>query len=87
MTAEDKQARGNGKDKGFEVCERGVAGSADVDWREETEDIFGGIWELPKLANNQYCGSEWLMLSIVLQSNMDHLRECPSLPKGGRSLV
>jgi hypothetical protein len=50
VVAQDNQARRHSENKGFEVGEVVVAGTADIRRREEREDILGRLGQLPKLA-------------------------------------
>lgn len=47
--AEQEQAVRDGVDQALEVFEGNVAGTAHVGRREEAEDVFGGLGQLPEL--------------------------------------
>jgi hypothetical protein len=62
VVAEDDEARGHGEDERLEVGQVVVARAADVCGREEREDIFGRLWQLPELAHRS------VQHSIVVES-------------------
>ena len=50
VVAQDYEARGDGEDERLEIGEVVVAGAANVCGREEREDIFRRLGQLPELA-------------------------------------
>lgn len=60
VAAQDTEARRHGEDKRLEVGEVVVAGAANVCRREEREDVFGRLWQLPELVQwlAQHCSRE-----------------------------
>lgn len=67
-----EQARRESQNKGFDVWEGAVPSSANIDWREEAEDIFAGFRKLPELVVVIRLIRPKLPESSLL-SNMDHL--------------
>lgn len=53
VVAEDEEARGQGQYERLEVLERAVAGPAYVGGGEKTEDVLGGLGELPELRDRR----------------------------------
>ena len=53
MVSQNVQPGRHNENKSFEVLERGVSGSPDINWREQAKNIFDGFRKLPELGQHQ----------------------------------